>query len=276
MGEIKMEPLKDNQSLQKFTEKGSNAMTDDERLQKEIDIYNESEGELADVGIDCHICKNRGYIAFNREGYKTLKDCSCMFQRKNKNILRKSGLAEIINNCTFESYTAKSAWQQAIKEKAIDFANNPFDKWFFIGGQVGCGKTHICTAICGELMKRGIEVIYITWQNEIVKLKRDQYGDGEAYDNRMWKLSNVPILYIDDFFKSGGNPTKADTDIAQDVIDYRYKNNKTTIISTEYNVNEIYETMNSIGSRIIEMAKGFIVSVDKNPEKDHRLNADNA
>jgi len=251
-------------------EKGSNTMTDEERLQKEIDIYNDTVGDLDD-GIDCPLCKNRGYIAIALNGYKTLKDCSCMVQRRNRDILRKSGLAEIIGKCTFSSYVAKEPWQQAIREKAIAFVKNPFGRWFFAGGQVGCGKTHICTAICGELMSRGAEVLYITWLKEIVKLKRDQFGDGEAYENRMYKLQNVPVLYIDDFFKSGGQPTKGDVDIAQEILDYRAKNNKITIISTEYNVNEIYETMNSIGSRIIEKAQGFIVNVGKTPEKDQRL-----
>ena len=41
----------------------------------------------------------------------------------------------------------------------------------FIGGQVGAGKTHLCTAMVGEFLKRGISAKYMLWRDDALKLK---------------------------------------------------------------------------------------------------------
>ena len=66
----------------------------------------------------------------------------------------KSGMSEMLKGCTLESFKTKSEWQQAIKNKAIEYIKQDNGDWWYIGGQVGSGKTHICTAIVGRIDKR--------------------------------------------------------------------------------------------------------------------------
>ena len=41
---------------------------------------------------------------------------------------------------------------QQMKEIAIDFLNNFKNNWFFIGGQIGSGKTHLCIKILNKIL----------------------------------------------------------------------------------------------------------------------------
>ena len=57
-----------------------------ECLQAKADLYNESEGHLNSLdGIDCPLCRNRGYteeVRFNGYCYSILVECQCQKRRK--------------------------------------------------------------------------------------------------------------------------------------------------------------------------------------------------
>ena len=57
-----------------------------------------------------------------------------------------------------------------MKQCALDFLSER-QAWFFVGGQSGCGKTHICTALVGGFIKLGFSVRYLVWQEDSARLK---------------------------------------------------------------------------------------------------------
>lgn len=246
-------------------------MSEEERLSKEIELYNDSIGDLNDDGIDCPLCKNKGYIMKNIKGYKTLVTCKCMIGRRNKSLIRKSGLGRLISLYTMDTYMCTASWQTNIKALALRFSDQGYkNNWFFTGGQPGSGKTHICTGILGVLIDKGIEVRYFLWRDEIVKIKAS-FGDGASDALDVWK--KVPVLYIDDFFKSDTKPTVTDVNLAFEILNYRYNNNLSTIISTEYCIDTILSIDEAIGSRIFQMAGDYCINIAKDVTRNKRLKA---
>ena len=81
--------------------------------------------------------------------------CECLKVRKTIKVLQESGLQEVIESKTFDSFKATEQWQIQNKKIAELFVNQDQVKWFFIGGQCGSGKSHLCTAMCGEYLKQG-------------------------------------------------------------------------------------------------------------------------
>ena len=79
------------------------------------------------------------------------------------------------------------------------------NRMVFAGGQVGCGKTHICTGIVRELIKQGREARYMLWRDESTAIKATvKYP--EEYAALVEPLKTVDVLYIDDFLKpTAGN-----------------------------------------------------------------------
>jgi len=250
---------------------GCNSDTD--RIQKmneaEAQRMNESKGNLADF--DCPKCKNRGFIAEVRGPYVVTAECDCMVYRRNITRLKNSGLQDVVSRYTFENYKASDPWQKATKEIALRFVENA-QGWFYIGGQVGSGKTHICTAITGNLIRQSKDTIYMPWVEVVTKLK--SIKTDEEYSNVIERYKTVEVLYIDDFLKTrtGEKPTTADLNISFELLNYRYNNPKLiTVISSERQINDVLDFDEATGSRIKERCGDYVVGFDRDINKNYRL-----
>lgn len=165
---------------------------------------------------------------------------------------------------TFKNYEPLDDVRTNIKQTAIRFANEN-SGWFYIAGQPGSGKTHICTAICARLIDRGKDVYYMRWRDESRLLK--SLINSEALEEPLDKLKSIYVLYIDDFFKGGSN--EADIRLAFEIINARYNNSKLrTIISTELTLEEILQVDEALGSRIYERSRGYVMTA---PNENFRL-----
>lgn len=234
------------------------------------DVMNALEGKLPDY--DCKKCKNKGVIYYeDEEGYEMSRECECMKIRWSVKRIRESGMKDILNKYTFDAYKAETEWQKYVKSKATEFVKIG-KGCLFIGGQVGCGKTHICTAIVGQLIKQGNEARYMQWRDDVVKLK--QNANTEEYNRLIEPFKSVKVLYIDDLFKvkKGEQPTPADVNIAFEILNHRYLNDGyITIISSEKTGKELIEIDEAVGSRIVEMSGDYFINIGHDTKKNYRL-----
>jgi DNA replication protein DnaC len=248
-------------------------------VQFKVDCENRKAGDLNEHdGYDCPICKNKGVIYKVDEymgNYKEIATkCKCDTVRRSIMRMKRSGLEDVIKEKTFARFEATETWQKVVKQEAEEYANNP-DGWYFIGGQSGCGKTHICTAISREFLLKGMETYYMKWRDDVAKLKGLSL-DAEEREEMISKYKNAKVLYIDDLFKTGRNPdgtepkpTAADINIAFEIINYRYcKPDLLTIISSELSINEILDIDEATGGRICERAK--VTNISKDRSRNYR------
>lgn len=260
-------------------------MNEKEWAEKKCQSVNNEPGDLNEYdGYDCPTCHNKGYVfslVENKGQYDEVsRECKCMPIRRSIRRMKKSGLEGSISRCTFELYDTPEEFQKLIKAKAHTFVDNvdsSVDKWFFIGGAVGCGKTHICTAIVRELLLKGKEAVYMLWVDESTRLKA-AVNDNELYSKIIDPIKMSEVLYIDDFLKivkgqTGDEikPTAADLKLAYEILNYRYQNpNLITIISSERFVSEIEEIDSAIGSRIYEKTRHNACNVARNKDRNYR------
>ena len=226
-------------------------------------------------GIDCEKCKNKGYIyELKGEDEIVAIQCSCVKERKVMKKLRESGLSLQFKENTLENYTTNEKWQDVVLKTAKEYLNdvvrNGKKNWFYISGQVGSGKTHICTAISYWLIKYGYDFKYFAYGREMVSLQRGlQSFDVEAREKaeqKMEELTTVDVLYIDDFLKA----TKT-IDHIFELIDTRHANDKITILSGEKSFDEIRILDEAIASRIFgKTTQKYWLNISKGTDKDHR------
>ena len=232
-----------------------------------INSYNNSQGNLTDY--DCELCNNRGDFLKEKDGILYFTPCKCVNTRKSLMRIEKSGLKNMIERYRYDNFNRDTIWQERIYAKASNFCSSRHG-WFFIGGQPGSGKTHICTALATRFIEKSMDTLYMLWRDECIKLK-SVINDSIDYNRLIAPLKKVTVLYIDDFLRSpGGIPSSADLGIAYEILNYRYTNNLITIISSEYTLERIYNFDCAIAGRIEEMCGEYAIAVDEDRSKNLR------
>lgn len=224
----------------------------------------------------CPKCDGLGFIYKRNElGDDSAYKCDCLLQQENLKRIELSGLSTLLKTCTFDTYLERNPFQKAVKTKAYQFINQNQYKSFFIGGQVGCGKTHICTAISKEYLDNCYPVRYAMYREMIAEIKALS-GIDKAEEYRLYtdNLKAVKVLYIDDLFKTkkGSDIPEADIRHLYQIINHRYINNMVTLYSSEMKLADIINVDEAIGSRIKQMCgNDFNISVSEDIAKNYRL-----
>lgn len=249
---------------------GTQPCSEDKYLQDKVESYNCTDGNLNKIdGYNCDYCHNRGHMAVIVDGEMCTCECpKCSSIRKCIRFFSQSGLA----GCKFENFKTECEWQKSLLKTVKDYSAHINEKWFFIGGQSGSGKTHLCTAIIQELIfNHQKEALLFEWAEKSKKLK--QLINDQKYDMEINKYKTVTILYIDDLFKTkrGETATAADINLAFEIIDYRYRNNLITIISSEFSIDDIISIDEATGGRIKHKAQECVLYINKDKNKNYRL-----
>ena len=235
-------------------------------------------------GIDCPECLNKGsvYVVKNdSEGraHMYYTTCECMKRRVAVRRIRESGMESAVQRCTFPSFEVKEDWQRQMKDTALSYLQDGVrdGAWLYIGGQSGCGKTHICTAVAGTMLRK-MAVRYMAWPHEAQGIKAVA-NDAEQYRALVKPLQEAEALYIDDFLKPvvgrdgvEANATAADLRLAFDILNLRYLNRKPTIISSEWFMSELGTLDEAIAGRISEMCGRWKLDIGRDKARNYRLN----
>ena len=212
---------------------------------------------------DCGKCEGGFLIDELREKIRRgeqdlrVRECDCVRRARNRKRLRDSGLERLADRCSMDSFRTEEPWQRNMKALALGYLREGGDDSFFLSGQSGCGKTHLCTALCGELINDGRQLRYLQWVRDSLRLKQ-AVGEWERYDKELRKWSEAELLYIDDLFKQ--EITDADLRLAYELLNARYLGRLPTLLSSERSLEDISAARNGEGEalagRIYEMCGG--------------------
>lgn len=196
---------------------------------------------------NCSKCEDKEYI-FTPEG--EVYWCECRSVRLAKERIEKSGLSNRFEKNKFNNYKANNEQRQKAIETCLKYIKN-FDrtKNLLLTGQVGSGKTHLAIATSRVLLKT-VGIKYADFVNEISRMKFNQL-DQEDFTKSLDSYRNASVLFIDDLYK--GDTSPATQRIVQDIVNYRYNNNKAMIITTELDKIGLLDINEATASRIIEM-----------------------
>ena len=173
-------------------------------------------------------------------------------QRVQRNI-GESGLGARFMRRTFDTFVGETQSDRRIKTMAVDYCENfemmlpkrnqplPERNGFFFFGSKGTGKTHISAAIANALLEKGKAVICMTERNIFDKIRKTycEYG-GDELAVRV-TFERVPLLIIDDLGKE--KPSEWTLSTLYAIVDGRYENALPTIVTTNYNFDELVKKL---------------------------------
>ncbi|MEL7603198.1 MAG: hypothetical protein AAGU77_08580, partial [Bacillota bacterium] len=113
--------------------------------------------------LHCEKCGDTGLVDVVRDGRAMMRYCECDPRRKTLLALKQSGLDKSVARYTFESFVTEQDFQRHMKDRCLKFLEQDGSRFLYIGGQSGCGKTHLGTAVCAALLGRGMRLAYVTF-----------------------------------------------------------------------------------------------------------------
>ena len=258
-----------------------------------LDILANMPGDIAE-GLKAAAERAKAYIAkYGVEAYEQLLDeyrRRDMEERDRKRAeeaslrrMKNSGFGKTLEEVkaflaenSFEKFNLHEEWQRKLLERCKAFLAQDKHKWLFISGQSGAGKTHLGTAVCGELLARGYPLRYVTHRimlNEMIASQND-----ESYYDVVREYGTVDVLYLDDFFKPFKNergevtrPTAAEVKHTFEVLNMRLVRNAITIITSERSLMEICDIDEALGSRIKQKCGRFALDIARKPGRNYRM-----
>lgn len=217
---------------------------------------------------ECEKCHDTEWIlTADENGIEYAKPCECRARKTAIRLMASSGISvEDLKKgfADFETFNENGlivAKQTAIRYyqrffKTRDTRHNSL----LLCGASGRGKTTLGMAVANNLINQCVGVRYMPYRDEMTKLKQE-ITDELTYKDHMWRLKTASVLFIDDMLK--GKVTESDVNILYEIINYRYLERLPLIISTEKFSNDLLDFDEAIGSRILEMCKGYVVSFDR-------------
>lgn len=132
----------------------------------------------------------------------------------------------------------------------------------YLFGPAGCGKTHLACAILSEAKGQSwmLSCLFISVNDLFHQIKSAfSSGPGQS-DDLLKRLQDEDLLVLDDVGASKGTDWEVTT--LDQLIDFRYRENKRTIFTSNLTLQELAQRFDDrMARRIAEWCKGVNVAV---------------
>ena len=191
----------------------------------------------------CSICGGSGLRVVQEGGRQFAQDCVCRVERRATRILERAHIPTRYEHCTLDSYivsgprgddrTLAGAHLRARKFVEDYHVKAPGTGLLFTGS-VGVGKTHLAVGILKRLIQeRGVQGIFCDYR-ELLKEVQNSYNPSVAATEMgiLRPVFEAEVLVLDELGAS--KPTEWVWDTVAQILNARYNDLKTTIITTNY------------------------------------------
>ncbi len=160
-----------------------------------------------------------------------------------------------VKSCTFEKFSldyypdvvdpvlgvSQREHMAGILSFCRDYASHFTKKaqWLIMYGGTGLGKTHLSLAIANVVIERGYGVYYGSIQSIMDKLEKEHFGRKNTDESEKDAITSADLLIIDDLGVEF--VTQFTVSALHDVLNTRLLKGLPTIISTNLEMDEIYE-----------------------------------
>ena len=150
-----------------------------------------------------------------------------------------------LKDLTFESFKPRGRkglgeMQSTSLEMAYNHAHHyaqNLNGWLMLQGGYGSGKTHLAAAIANFAVSMGVPTLFLTVPDLLDALRFAYGAEDTTFEERFDQIRNAKLLVLDDF------GTQNATGWAQEklfqIVNYRYINKLSTVVTTNLALDEI-------------------------------------
>jgi DNA replication protein DnaC len=191
----------------------------------------------------CPICEGSGLRIVERpDGSRAARDCACRLERRAARMIARANVPKRYEHCSLESYetdfpSATRSLKHAHLAARRFVESYPLETrgtGLLLTGSIGVGKTHLAVGILQALVQeRGATGLFYDYR-ELLKQVQNSYNR-QVNATELEILAPVfeaEVLVLDELGAS--KPTDWVWDTVAHILNTRYNDRRTTIITTNY------------------------------------------
>ena len=216
--------------------------------------------------VKCPICQDAGYLRndfpVGHPMFGRMIPCVCKQQEideRRADELRQLSNLDMFSRQTFEDFDGDIAGLEEAYESAIQFAQEPGNRWLFLYGPCGAGKTHLAIAIARYAMQWHNMSVYFAVVPDLLDHLRATFdpNSGSAYDDRFNTIRNAQLLVLDDLGTENATPWAKEK--LYQIINHRYMEQLPTVITSNVDQRKVDDR---IMSRIRDHRLTHYIEID--------------
>jgi DNA replication protein DnaC len=189
----------------------------------------------------CPKCGGMGFVIVEGANVSGAKPCECRALRKAERLEDRSQIPPLFQNKTFDNFEIPGTENPihrreltgvlvAVKGYVREFKNESRPGLLLIG-EPGVGKTHLAVAAAHEIIKKGFEVWFCSFQELLNNIKSGYDPISNTSDRQAYrKALDCEVLLMDDLAANRTSDWVQDT--VNSIITYRCDHRKPVIATT--------------------------------------------
>ena len=189
----------------------------------------------------CLLCDDSGFLVLESpEGKRSVRDCECRIERRRLRLERQANIPARYAGCSLDTFETHGAYEDSLYQALIACSNlvsayplHSNGVGLLITGKPGVGKTHLAIGVLRGLIQRGANGVFCHYHDLIKQVQNSYNRNVQATELEVLKpIFDAEVLVLDEVGAS--RPTDWVFDTVSHILNTRYNERRTTIITTNY------------------------------------------
>lgn len=190
----------------------------------------------------CARCGGTGFIIVEHANISGAEPCDCRAQGRAARLEDRSQIPALYRHASFDNFVVPGIENPvarrelttvllAVKKFASDFPHEKGPQGLLLIGEVGCGKTHLAVAALRQIIAKGFEGLFYSYQALLDNIHKGYDPVADVSDRNAYRTAmESEVLLLDDIAAQRAHDWVEDTINA--IVTYRCDNRKALIATT--------------------------------------------
>jgi len=205
----------------------------------------------------CPQCQGTGWKTIQSGSDRRVTRCDCRMQARSESLFKAARIPKRYEHCELSNFEFEGPLRGLTPARmaACKFVEEyPMDKTgLLLIGSIGVGKTHLAVGIIRELiLSKGIACLFYDYRELLKQIQNSYNASVQATELDVLRpVFETEVLVLDEL--GAVKPTEWVWDTVSLILNTRYNDNRTTIITTNFDDQRAGETRDpNLGDRIGE------------------------
>jgi DNA replication protein DnaC len=190
----------------------------------------------------CSLCDDSGLRIVEENGRRVARPCECRIRKRAERMLERARIPKRYEHCTLDNYesgfrgadkslkSARLMMQRFVEGYPVETEG----KGLLLTGDIGVGKTHVAVGLLKELIaRRGVTGLFYDYRELLKQVQNSYNKDVSATELSILRpVLEAEVLVLDEL--GAAKPTDWVWDTVAQILNSRYNERRTTIITTNY------------------------------------------